>query len=190
MFAAIDGSTVFPSHFTYMVSDVITALMDNNPYFPSAVVKFHVNLTPPKSYDLQLADAQFRQGQGIYVIYRENPLRPKENFYYIGSTLDEGHRARLRKILSHAIGYLGVNPGDNVLPVSRFLRDDCNKNLENIRTIFIPLNMPEDDIREMEIAIIKHMKSIHGHLVKNKSLTKSITRQKVREIEPALTGLW
>ena len=189
MFAAIDGSTVFPSHFTYMMRDIIAALTDQNPYFPSAAVKFHVNLTPPRSYDLRLVDAKFQAGQGIYVIYRRNPLRPNEDFYYIGSTLDEGHRARLRKILSHSLGALGVNPGDSILPVSRFLRDECNKNLENIRTIFVPLTMAEDDIREMEIAIIKHMKMIHGHLVKNKSLTKSITRQPIKEPVVALEGL-
>jgi hypothetical protein len=127
------------------------------------------------------------KGTGIYAIIRDNPFTPAENFIYIGSTIAMGHKERLRKILSHAVDVVGK--GDNILPVSRFIRDNCNKNLENIRTVFIPLDWSDRDIRDMEMAVVNHMKMVYKHLVKNERLGKAPTRPMVKEPAVALAGL-
>jgi hypothetical protein len=96
----------------------------------------------------------------------------------------------MRKILSHAIEVVGT--GDNVLPVSKFIRDNCNKNISNIRTIFVPLpekEFTDRNVRDMEIAVARHMKMIHPDLVKNVSFGKAPTRPKAKELAPALEGL-
>lgn len=184
MILTLDGKTEFPSHFTYRMRDIMAALEGKNPHYPSQLVRLVVIQGRPRpTIDMENPG----KGRGIYIIRRDNPFTSAENFMYIGSTIAMGHEERLRKILSHAVNVVGQ--GDNILPVSRFIRDNCNKNLQNIRTIFIPLDWSDRDIRDMEEAIIKHMKMIHGHLVKNERLGRGPTRPAIKEPAVALEGL-
>jgi hypothetical protein len=184
MILTLDGKTEFPSEFTYRMRDIITALEGRNPLFKSQLVRLVVYQGRPRP-TIEMENPG--KGRGIYVIGRDNPLTPAENFLYFGSTISMGHEERLRKILSHAANVVGK--GDNVLPISRFIRDNCNKNLQNIRTIFIPLDWSDRDIRDMEMVVVNHMKSVYGHLVKNERFGKAPTRPAVREPVMALEGI-
>ena len=183
MILTLDGKTEFPSEFTYRMRDIITALEGNHPHYEPQLVKLAVYQNRWRIIEMDKPG----KGTGIYAIIRDNPFTPAENFIYIGSTIAMGHKERLRKILSHAVDVVGK--GDNILPVSRFIRDNCNKNLENIRTVFIPLDWSDRDIRDMEMAVVNHMKRVYKHLVKNERLGKAPTRPLVKEPAVALAGI-
>ena len=184
MILTLEGKTEFPSLFEYRMRDIVSALEGNHPQYQSQLVRL-IALQGRRRPTIDMENPG--EGNGIYIIRRDNPFTPAENFMYIGSTITMGHKERMRKILSHAINVVGK--GDSVLPVSRFIRDNCNKNLQNIRTIFVPLDGTDRYVRDMEEAIINHMKSVYRDLVKNERFGKGPTRPAVKEPVVALEGL-
>lgn len=182
----IDGVAVFQSYFDYMKSQIKNALLGKNVDFSTNEV-----WVSPNTYTLKLEprmkDAEFQDGKGIYILYRENIMKPEHDFFYVGSTIEGGHKQRCGKILKHGVGVEGK--GDTCLPVSRFIRDNCDKNIDNIKTVFVPLDMSETEIRQMETAIIRDFKKKHGYKVKNVVTTVSSTRPAKKEPQPALVGL-
>lgn len=191
MFLAIDGTTQFRSHLDMMVDDIVEALRGNNPYFKPSLIDFHVNRGATNEYNISLRDGKFGEGKGLYSVFRKDAFIPMLSCEYAGATVQDGHKERLKKILRHALGY--VNEGDHPIVLSQWLRDDCNKNIENLFTVFVPLDgigLSEEDIRYLEWGVFNKMKSENPILCKNEQMHQGHTRPKERPVpSPALEGL-
>ena len=177
MTMSLFGQAVFPSHFEIQRNEIINAFMGNNDDFP-------VHELYLRGEKVCLRDGEFKAGKGVYILYRENPFNPMVDFYYVGSTIERGHKARCTKVLRHGRGK--QYEGDCVLPVSKFIRDNCHGDMTGIKTCFVPLDMSDEDIRELESAIIRELKVKYTHKIKNVITTSTSTRPEKKEEMPSL----
>ena len=171
------GQAVFEPYFNVMRNEIIAAFMGNNDDFPVHDIYL-------RGEQVHLREGEFKAGKGVYILYRENLFNPMVDFYYVGSTIERGHKHRCTKLLRHGRGK--QYEGDCVLPVSRFIRDTCRGDMNDIKTCFVPLDLSDEDIRELESAIIKELKVKYTHKVKNVITSSTATRPEKKEEMPSL----
>lgn len=162
----LDNTAAFPTYLEYQAKDIMKAFAGENSDFPSHSIRYQHIVNPLGKDRHNVITHESVQGLGLYMYYRLDALDPKRNFVYVGVTTEKGIKQRFSKICRHAKG--NVHIGDTVLPLSRYLRDDCKGDVNDIRVCFIPMKESKAYMRQLEKCLIMKLKrSFPNNVVKN-----------------------
>lgn len=171
----LDGKVVFDDYMEFKANCILQAFEGKNSDIRSHSIEYQEipNGHYGKDRHRVITDSSV-DGNGIYLYYREDPLNAMRSFMYCGVTTSKGIRQRFSKVSRHALG--NVHSGDSVIPLSRYLRNECRGDLEDIRVCFVPYEAPVAEMKELEKRLIKKLKRKYGNTVKNVSDGETVRR--------------
>lgn len=174
-FNALFNTVSFDSYNKMRAAKLIEAFQGYNSEFKEYLVSYKKGLTQHSNLETECPE-KILKSNGFYVIYSLFNDNSINDFIYTGTSVDNETciKDRIAKEFRHSLGLVGK--GDHVLPVSRFIKNERNGNLSNIKCMIFPVdiatskkNLTKEDIKEIESEFIKLLTQQYGTItVKNK----------------------
>lgn len=175
----LDGKVVFDDYLEYKADKILEAFEGNNNSFPIHPIKYELipatRFNPKKIHNVNTDSSV--NGNGIYLYRRQDSIDRIRSFMYCGVTTKVGIRQRFVKVAKHAKG--DINIGDNVIPLSKYLHNECKGDIDDIEVCFVPLEGSVEEMKTIEKLLIKKLKNKYGSIVKNVSDGESAPRKRI-----------